>query len=181
MEILKLNSVAVLIDCWDMHGFVADDHVPAFDDIYANIIEFLDQTPEIKIIVLASYDTEDFSGTNDNAWYNSTGKLHKTADKILNYISKEKKQISLALFEDFANLLAQNPDIENIYFMGTSWDDCIQHRNIGIHRCSNIGKNILVNTKCVFKNIDSTLNLKYNSRFIHRAGDVYQLKGEENT
>jgi hypothetical protein len=179
MEILKLNSVAVLIDCWDMHGFVADNNVPAFDDVYTNIIEFLDQTPEIKIVVLASYDTEDFSGTNDTAWYNSTDKLHKTADKILNYINKEKKQISLTLFEDFANLLGKNPDIKNIYFMGTSWDDCIQHRNISIQSCSNIGKNILVNTKCVFHTIDSTLNLKYNSRFIHRIGDIYQLKNKE--
>ena len=179
MEILKLNSIAVLIDCWDMRGEVTDNYLQAFEEVYTNIIEFLDQTPQIKIVVLASYETEDFR--HDNAWYNDTGKLHKTADTILNYVNKEKKQISLTLFDDFANLLAQNPDIENIYLMGTSWDDCIQHRNIGLYRCSEIGKNILINTKCVFHSVDSILNLKYNSRFIHRAGDIYQLKGEENT
>ena len=178
MEILKLNSVAVLIDCWDMHGEVTDCYVQAFDEVYTNIIEFLDQTPEIKIVVLASYDTEDF--THDNAWYNGTGKRHKTADKILNYVNKEKKQISLTLFDDFANLLAENPDIKNIYLMGTGWNDCIQNRSIGLYRCSEIGKNILVNTKCVFHSVDSILNLKHNSRFIHRVGDVYQLKDEKN-
>jgi hypothetical protein len=178
MEIFKLNSVAVLIDCWDMSGKVTDNYVQAFEEVYTNIIKFLDQTPQIKIVVLASYDTEDF--THDNSWYNGTGKIHKTADKILNYVNKEKKQISLTLFDDFANLLGQNPDIENIYFMGTGWNECIQHRNIGIYRCANIGKNILVNTKCVFHSVDSILNLKHNSQYVHVTGDVYQLKSEEN-
>jgi hypothetical protein len=181
---LKLDSIAILIDCWDMRGKVDGNYALAYEEVYTRIIEFIETTPEIKIVVLASYDVTDFTRITENIWYKNTEKIKTqiTSQQILNYVSEGKLQIALTSFDDLMNLLNQFPDIKNMYFMGTSWDDCIHNRPISIGSCSNIGKNILVDTKCVFRGTDSWgLDLRYNINFKHIVGDIYKLTMPNNS
>lgn len=179
MSILQQPSMAILIDCWD-----ATDKGPyavVYENIYRNIIDFINKTPAIKIVVLATYDSADFIKESNNIWYTNQQKLlglNQTTDKIiLNYLNTSKLQVAITDFDKFMGFLGDNPEIENLYFMGISWDDCLQNRPVGMFRCLCTDKNLLVNPKCVLKDVDSLgLDLRYNNRYKKLSDDVYQLK-----
>lgn len=170
--------MAVLIDCWE-------SDVMGVDQLYYNIIEFLDATPEITIVVLASYDTDDI--TTDNLWYSNRlayrAQPRKTDSVILDYINPTKLQIAMTDFDEFSNFINKHEEIENIYFMGHSWNQCLHQRPIGINACSDTGKNIIINQKCVWDGVtDNILNMeKYQSskNYIKLKDDVYQWQNNK--
>ena len=183
-NILKLPSVAILVDCWDMSKIAQGNYNEAFEVVYANIIDFIDNTPEITIIILASFDADDLGLDYNNVWYETARKIlprsNKTSKKILDYVNKDKLQVATTSFDDFTGLLNKHPEIENIYFMGATWHDCIQNRPIGIRKCSNVGKNILINTDCVWHSVDSAgLDLTYNNQYSKITDNIYQLVKQE--
>jgi len=170
---LTKPSLAVLIDCWE-------SDVLGVGQLYSNIIEFLDNTPEIIMVVLASYDTDDI--TSDNLWYSNRlayrAQQHKTDSMILNYVNHAKIQIAMTDFNEFCHFIGKQEEIENIYFMGHSWNQCLHQRDIGINACSNIGKNIIINQKCVWdggtSNILNMEKYQASKTYIKLKEDVYQ-------
>jgi hypothetical protein len=172
---LTKDSVAVLVDCWETEYIETD-----VDRVYSNIIKTLNRTKEIKAVILASYDVDDIP--TDNLWYMNHTKLRnhsqKTADVILNYVNPDKLQIAMTSFEDFAGFLDKHREIENIYFMGQSWNSCIMNRPIGIKSCGNIQRNIIINQKCVWNaDTHSLLNMERDcpeESYIKLKDHVYQ-------
>lgn len=160
---LTLDSIAVLVDCWIDPADTSDS------EFHKNILKYIDNTPEIKIIILASYDTYDAdlvkNDSEHNLWYKNYrsltdySKRKQTSKVILNYVNADKLQIAMTTFEDFKRLLNEHEEIKNIYFMGHSWHQCIHHRPIGINSCMDLGKNIIVNQKYVF-NAGTLLNME---------------------
>ena len=173
---LTKPSIAVLVDCWTPTHY-------EIELFYNDIIKFLNNTPKIKTIILASYDVDDDNLSTTNLWYkNSMTELdhsQKTADIILNYINTDKLQIAMTAFDDFTNYLGKHPEIKNIYFMGQSWNNCIHKRPIGIESCGNINKNIIVNQECVW-NAETNESLqiekdRVHDRYVKIKDNIYQI------
>jgi hypothetical protein len=176
-DILKLPSAAILIDCWDMSDSAYHN---AFENLYTKILQIIDNTPEISLVILASYDCADLDTNIDNIWYNNTKlclpRSNKTSPQVLNYRNSDKLQIAITSFDELMGFLNKHTDIENLYLMGTSWLDCIHNRPIGIHTLSDVGKNVLVHTDYVWHSIDSAgLDLTHNQRYARLSDNIYLL------
>lgn len=175
-DILKLSSVAVLMDCWE------NANTP---ELYDNIINFLNSTPEITVVVLATYDANDLKTVTNNIWYKNALNIIKsgetTAAKILNYVNLDKLQIAMDDFDDFTHFLDRYKGIKNIYFMGHSWNQCIHDRPIGIYSCSGIGRNIIINQSLIWNTATgTTLNVatdRVYQRVIQLKDNIYQVIG----
>ena len=172
---LTLDSIAVLVDCW------AEPIADKCSIFHNSILKFIDDTPEIKIVILASYDTNDAdavkNGYQRNLWYKNYRRLtdhsKQTSSVILNYVNPNKLQIAMTTFEDFKRLLNEHEEIKNIYFMGHSWKQCIHHRPIGINSCMAHGKNVIINQKCV-AHAGTLLNME----LTEPAGNYTKLKDD---
>jgi len=173
-DILKLPSVAVLVDCWEK----ADAH-----GLYDNIINFLNTTPEITAIILATYDSNDLNVVTTNIWYKNALNIieskERTLPKLLNYVNPNKLQVAMHSFDDFSNFLSRYTGIKNIYFMGHSWNQCIHDRPIGIFSCLGIDKNIIINQSCIWNiGTEDLLNVekdRVNERIVKLKDNIYQI------
>jgi len=173
-NILDQPSAAILIDCW------ADSTATV---VYNNIINFLDSTPQIKVVVLASYETIDTMTTGlikKSVWHTNYFKRHgvrRTDNSILTYVNRSKFQINLLTLADFTQLMEQYPEIKNLYFMGTSWRECIQHRPLGIQSLISIfDVNLLVNQTCVYDHLNPPHpNLSLDRDYLKIHQDIFIL------
>lgn len=174
-NILDQPSAAILIDCWE------DSEATM---VYDNIINFLYSTPQIKLVVLASYETTDIMTDGlikKSVWHTNYFKKHgkrRTDKRILTYIDRSKFQITVLTLADFTQLMEQYPEIKNLYFMGTSWIECVQHRPLGIEHVSSVfDVNILVNQKCVFHHLaPPNPDLSVDNNYQRIYNDVFILK-----
>lgn len=170
-DILKLPSVVVLIDCWQ-------SEYKEVNEFYDDIIKFINDTPEITTVVLASYDTSDISTVTNNVWYKHTTYHRKTADVIMNYTNINNLQLVMVDFDDFTHFLELNKEIKNIYLMGHSWGQCIHNRPIGLYSLCNVSRNIIINQRCVWNGRTSrTLDMENDdpiATYIKLKDDIYQ-------
>lgn len=181
-DILNDSSVAVLVDCWESDS---EDH----NNFYKNIIKFIDETPQITVVILATYDANDLKIVTTNTWYKNA-LLWMRSDKrtskiILDYINVDKLQIAMDDFDDFTHFLDRFKGITNIYFMGHSWNKCIHDRPIGIDNCTGLKRNIIINQTCVWnQETGSTLNIEKDhvyERCVLLKNNIYQLFGKDST
>jgi len=156
--ITSLPSMAILIDCWQ--SLKPYDRAANF---YSTICSVIDNNPAITVVVLASYDIDESSSSLDKIWYANEHKYfkhnEKTADIIMNYKNPKKFQIAITKLENLQLFLANNSQIKNIYIMGATWNSCVHHRPLGVNNCANLGKNILIDTRCVWNKWDEIDNI----------------------
>lgn len=148
------EELAILVNCWEN----VDN---SEDELIHNIINFINTRPEIKFIVLASYDVPyndqyktlwkiNYENVFNNtvvsqikfltnlAEYNrfliekdSTVSLEKTDTLLLNTVFENKFQISMNFFFELEYFLKINNNIDTIWFFGRNWNDDLKHRELG--------------------------------------------------
>jgi len=152
MEILNQPSIAILIDCWSN----CSDKF-----LYKRIAYIINNNPNIKTVVLASYNCRREREVSDSVWYlnynNFFIKEHQHSRKIkdlehihrhyekqdtkfpnedtdpyiLNYKNPEKFQIAMKWRWELDLYLEKHPEIKNIYMFGIAWDICVKVRPLG--------------------------------------------------
>ena len=163
-------SLAIIIDCWD-----TDRVVPK--KLYKRIVNFLDASPHITTVALASYNCR-LEKLGDSIWYQNYNNLfsnsqsrkikdleyvhrhfemrdttypnESTAPIILNYINNNKVQLAMKWRWELEYYLDLNPEIQNVYVIGTAWDMCVKIRPLGYESVKEIKNiNVLTNVSCV--------------------------------
>jgi hypothetical protein len=172
--ITSLPSIAILIDCWK-----APTLNTTLEACYRRMIDFLDNTDNIKTIALASYNCRSEHTQAEYIWYqNNTLMCHNatrskiahlvhaheylnkyddafpnenTEPLILQYVNPNKHQISMRWWWELEYYLLLHPEIKNIYFCGCAWEECVRNRPLGYLAIleERPDLNILVNTQLV--------------------------------
>jgi hypothetical protein len=153
-------SLAIIIDCWDI----------GLDPIPSNILSFIESTPSIESVVLASYNCRVERQSSAALWYQNYNKLfrsesasrnikdltqvhevyekndtkfknEKTDPLLLDYVNPKLFQIAMRWrWELDYYLETLNPHIKNIYIFGAAWDECVKIRPLGYDSLSELGK-----------------------------------------
>ena len=165
-----MNDIAILIDCWETP--YSKKQIAWSDDyiMFNSIKTFIENTPSIKTVILASYQSFDKRTT---VWYknceNLIGKelfrqkdltidvrpfvLWETAELLLNWES-DRYQIALHELWEFELLLEQG-SIGDIYICGQSLEECVRTRPLGYEslaqfiKSRNLSSRILIKDTCV--------------------------------
>ena len=154
-QIINQPSLAILIDCWDSQR---SDGKNALD---YQILSFLEDSPHIQTIVLASYCCRRENVEQRSVWHQNYNKMFKgthaprkireladvhnsynhkadephnnnaTHPNILNYINLNKFQIAMLWLWELEYYLENNKEIKNIYVFGAAWEDCVRRRSLG--------------------------------------------------
>jgi len=202
--ITSLPSIAILIDCWKS-SITNNISAKCFD----NIINFLDTTDSITTVVLATYncktDRSDtsliwtqnnismcansnrkkihcFKDAYDNLYMYDNNKnypLEQTHPIILNYFNSTKYQISMNWWWELEYYLSLHPEVKNIYFLGTSWEQCLRHRPLGYESILEEGTdlNILTNKNCILSEIHSNpTNIENDHEWRSLGNDIYHYQ-----
>ena len=179
--ITSLPSIAILIDCWKSTTTNNNS-----SKCFSNIIDFLNTTESITTVILATYNCKTERYTPNSVWSDNNMALfknpirkkiidtklafdllyehrtnnfspEKTDPKIWNYLNPKKYQIAMYWWWELEYYLLLNPEIKNIYFFGTAWEQCLKYRPLGyeavIEEAPHL--NILTNSKCILSEIHS--------------------------
>jgi len=160
------DSIAILIDCWKRKK----------SNLNLNILDFINNSPFIKTIILASYNGrieprnlwyqnyEDLFNSADTPaeitnlyrqyntlFYRTENALpHQTDPGILNFVNKDKFQIAMHRKWELEYYLELHPNQKNIFVFGGAWSICVQERPLGILNLLNIENiNIFTKTSCI--------------------------------
>jgi hypothetical protein len=194
-----MNDVAIIIDCWET--WWSRNCVDTSPDyrVFKNIKNFLEITPDITTVILATYESTD---TLTTIWHTNSLKLlgkeaydkkiqtdketpftenwqefRKTDKLLLDWICDKKYQIAMHYQWEF-EILLKTIKIENIYICGQYLDMCLRHRPLGYDNLSkfildnNLPSKILVKDDCVDDGYDNFLNPK-----IHKGWKETVTKG----
>jgi len=147
----KDNSLAIIIDQWHHDGI---NNQPA-----DNIVDFLN-SGQVCTAVLSSYNCVMQEYTSDNLWYRNEKNLFKrpehwarviedyrgnaqvsiyggsysntTQPAILNYQNSSIYQFAMrADWQIQQYVYRVNPQIKNIFVLGSSWENCVRDRPLG--------------------------------------------------
>jgi len=195
---LNEPSLAILIDCWML------SHPPP---LHVTILNYLDSNPNIKTIVLSSYNCRSEFLHSNSLWYANYNTLfrsarvprkikeltyihhlHLTKDNgfpveqtnpvVLDYVNPAKFQIAMHWAWQLEYYLSINPEIKNVYVFGEAWDICVEKRTLGYVALTEIqGINILTNINCVKSNDGTTPNLDLDTNWLNVDKDVYKYIG----
>ena len=164
--LLKQPAAAILIDCWD------DGHPKSpTRHVYNNIVNFLNVNENIRLVILASYESTDIMdpvAIENSQWhrtyFNVRGR-RKTSPILLNYTNPNKVLTFAHNYDDLDYFLItqwEHVRMRNIYVMGGDWNLCVQKRQLGINELLNFtlprissqvkdSFNILINPECVYE------------------------------
>ena len=195
---LNEPSLAILIDCWQF---------PDHSGLHGNIIQHLDNNPNIKTIVLASYNSKSEFIQSKSVWYtnynlmfrsdsvprkikelvyvhhlhlvgDSTYAVEQTNPMVLNYVNHTKFQIAMHWAWQLEYYLSLNPNIKNVYVFGEAWDICVEKRTLGYKALTEIqGINILTNINYVKSSNGTTPNLDLDNNWVNIDRDIYKYVG----
>jgi hypothetical protein len=195
---LNEPSLAILIDCWLL---------PNHSELYNNIIEHLDNNPNIKTVVLASYNCKTEFVQSRSLWYtnynlmfrsdhvprkikeltyvhhlhlvrDNTYAVEQTNPIVLNYVNSEKFQIAMHWAWQLEYYLSLNPEIKNVYVFGEAWEVCVEKRTLGYVALTEIqGISILTNINCVKSNDGTTPKLDLDEKWVNVSKDTYKYIG----
>jgi hypothetical protein len=194
-------SLAILIDCWDEKQ---NEYLIKF---HARIIEFIEKNDFIKTIILASYNCRAEREKGNSIWYrnyvqmfnvNATNRnikdleyVHRVYEKydirfpmettsttILNYLNPNKFQIAMQWGWELKHYLELNPDIKNIYVLGSSWDMCVKIRPLGYEALQELEDiNILTESSCVAPMKHSQLIIE--KPWVNVTDNIFYLQYEQ--
>jgi hypothetical protein len=193
---LNQPSAVILIDLWDNY------HRP-YSALITNIISFLDKTDSIESIILATYDAREEISEN-NIWnynnysmcinrnsesesilklyreyynidINDPNEIQKTVKNILEYPNKFR--IRMRRLWELNYFLSINPNIKNIYILGSAWDICVKIRPLGYLELSKIPNiNILTKQYCVETSRGCLPDISNEIDWYHVTDDIYCYK-----
>ena len=190
-------SIAILIDCWDK------PEIPSITNFHSQILQFIDKTDAIKTIVLASYNCQKERMNSDSIWYQNYNQIfnmnnnrnikdlkyvHRVFEKyntsfpnentstaILNYRNPNKFQIAMQWGWELQYYLELNPDIKNIYVLGSAWDLCVKIRPLGYEALQTLADiNILTESSCIRAMKDNSLVIE--DCWVNIQDNVYHLQ-----
>ena len=185
-----MNDIAILIDCWETTYSKkkiewSDDYI-----MFNSIKTFIETTPSINTIILASYQSYD---KRTSVWYKNCeqliGKelfrqkdltievrpfvLWETAESLLNWES-DRYQIAVHELWEFELLLEQR-HVGDIYLCGQSLENCIRTRPLGYNALAQFIKDrkltsrILIKDNCVNDSNGNIFNLDNNPDWIQTS------------
>jgi hypothetical protein len=178
---IEQPSLAILIDCWYFPNSFPNTV------LFSNILKFI-ESPFIKTVVLASYDSPIEFLNSNTVWYQNYNKLFgklvgidengtikRTDPCILNYVSPNKFQIAMNYQQELDHYLKLNPEIKNVYVLGAAWEECVKKRPLGYLQLakSNI-ENILTHTGCVLNMNVSNPDLRNDQDWQHVENNIWQ-------
>lgn len=165
-----MNDAAIIIDCWET--WYSKNKIAYSDDykMFLNIKKFISSSPNIKTIILASYNVID---SPIKIWHQNSLKLlgpekfnskdlishlppdeYRTTDtELLNWVL-DRYQISMHYTWELELLLTQTK-IDNFYLCGGSTDQCVMNRPLGwesladIIKSNNMQSRVLLHKECV--------------------------------
>jgi hypothetical protein len=177
-----VSSLAILIDCWD-DSSISETAKENHHQFINNIVDFCGNDTEISAIALAGYSKntefdlyyEESWIANSNEFFVNETKLDflrkswknirwdydsKNHPAIRNMIVPDPK-IKFTVFNTYDILYycnCVNDSIENIYFLGMSWDMCVRDRPVGWLQIASLqyhgfltkDMTLRTNQKCVF-------------------------------
>jgi hypothetical protein len=176
-----MNDVAILIDCWETE-YTRQGKSHSTDYIlFSNIKSFIEASPSIKTIILASYQSQD---PRTSIWWQNYKQLvdeetfrckdltldvspfilWTTAETILNW-KTDCHQITLHTLEELA-LLIGNSVVDNVYLCGQSLEECLRLRPLGWESLAwvikelKLSTQILIKDTCVNDEDGNTFNLE---------------------
>ena len=190
-------SIAILIDCWDR------PEIPSITNLHSRILQFIDKTDAIKTIVLASYNCRKERMKDNSIWYHNYNQIfnmnnnriikdlehvHRVFEKynisfpnentstaILNYRNPNKFQIAMQWGWELQYYLELNPDIKNIYVLGSAWDMCVKIRPLGYEALQTLADiNILTESSCILAMKGNSLVIE--DCWVNIQDNVYHLQ-----
>jgi hypothetical protein len=167
---LNQPSIIILIDLWDR----LVDGKPLSSEGSTNIIDFIENEPNIKTAVLASYACLS-EIESDNLWYKNARYFFKdlldyqsflktyhneitsgqyTHPTMFNYVNSSIDQIAFWYPAELELYLKFHPEIKNIYVAGGAWSICVKNRPLGYRNLfdkfiKNTDRNLLVHSNTV--------------------------------
>lgn len=178
-----MNDVAIIIDCWET--WYSEYQISVSNDylMFSDIKKFIELSPNIQTIILASYNCIDIP---NKIWHKNSIDLigqedfdskdlishcayneYQTTDDMFLSWESDRYQISMHFTWELEKLLKIRP-IGNIYLCGQSTDECVRVRPLGwesLYRFikqHNLDSKILLHRYCVNDNIGKTFTLKNN-------------------
>jgi hypothetical protein len=170
---LNQPSIIILIDLWNR---LVDEKLLSSEGS-DNIIDFIENAPNIKTAVLASYGClSELESTN--LWYNNAQYFFKdlldypnflktyhyettsgqcTHPTVFNYVNSNIDQIAFRYPAELEFYLKFHPEIKNIYVAGGAWSICVKDRPLGYVNLfdtfiKNTDRNLLVHSNTVREN-----------------------------
>ena len=99
---------------------------------------------------------------------------------ILNYLNKNKIQITMTQLWELEYYLSIFPKIKNIYVLGKSWEKCIKNRPLGYKNLIKLPDiNILTNTTCVKTVNRKNPNLSNDPNWEHVTEEIWVMIKKE--
>jgi hypothetical protein len=168
LQMINQPSLAILIDCWESPN--PNKELPN------NIISFIEKNDNIDTVALASYNckqadnrhwfhnyVEIFNTKQTSRKIRDLSYVHKVFNQydnkyptentnqiILDYVNKNKTQLTMTWLWELEYYLSTRPDIKNIYVLGQTWENCVRIRPLGYQNLIEMPNvNILTNTNCV--------------------------------
>ena len=200
------DSLAIIIDQWKWKHD-ASHQLPRelLDDALARRIIAFVEINAIHTAVLASYQcsAELYSNT---VWYQnrlavidpiySTQQFESriaddytafldqeqcTADVLLNYANPAVFQVAMRDDRELAQYLNLHPEIQDIYIVGSAWEQCVQNRLLGYQNvyekfCQNSDRRLLTNLDCVVTQVSGPPNLDADINWFCLHDQVYQYR-----
>jgi len=200
------DSLAIIIDQWkwkhdDLHRVPRET---LDDTLTRRIIEFVN-TGGLHTAVLASYQcsAELYS---DTVWYQNrlavidpiystqqfkariaddyTAFLDQeqcTADVLLNYENPAVFQVAMRDDRELAQYLNLHPEIQDIYIVGSAWEQCVQNRLLGyvnVYKrfCCGTARRLLTHTACVGTQDAGQPDLSRDNDWFKIYDQVYQYR-----
>lgn len=165
-----MNDVAIIIDCWDT--WYSKNKIEYSNDfiMFKNIKKFIEESPNIGTIILASYNVTDAPVT---VWHKNSIELigqerfnkkdlishlpvdeyRETCDEFLSW-KTNRFQISMHYIWEL-EIFLEKKTIGNIYLCGQSTDQCVLNRPLGWEslykfiKDHNLNSKILLHKDCV--------------------------------
>jgi len=178
-EILSRPSLVLIIDAWN------DRDSDQYRQCMTNIKTFCETNSHIVAVGLASYTgTEKHVLAHEEPWYNQSCEFFydkvrwetlrqvwndaefitgTTTHEIVKNIKIRADQRQFLIWHNlqvlyYCNYI--NPGIENIYILGTAWEECLRFRSVGYRELSSLNDcNLFSKTKTILSRIDCTLEV----------------------
>lgn len=193
------DSIAIIIDVWEYKlvdhsepiinflntAQVSTAILASYNCVYSEYIsdniwyrnereKFNSVSTLFKSKLLYEYSTEECpADAVSTEWYNM-----RTNSKILNYQNENISQIAMRYDWQIEYYLQENPQLENIFVLGASWDGCVRDRPLGYLNLQQLTKdkkiNILTHDKCVFTSVEQMPNFHKENNWQRMSGNIYK-------
>ena len=198
------DSLAIIIDQWKWkHDTSHQLPRELLDDALARRIITFIETKAIHTAVLASYQcsaelysdtvwyqnrlavidpiysTRQFQARIDDDYTAFLDQTQSTTDVLLNYVNPAVFQVAMRDDRELAQYLILHPKIQDIYIVGSAWEQCVQDRLLGYQNvyakfCQGTDRRLLTDINCVLTLTARAPDLDTDINWIRLQDQMYQ-------